>query len=213
MLLVLRNREATRDIDAYFDHDTDAIRDAVAEVARERGLPVDWLNDAVKRFMRSKPRRTELWASYPGLNLYVPDPEYIFAMKSEAARVRTSDIDDLKALIKKLEVKDVAAALAIVERYVPSGLRSMRSQLTLEAIFEDLAPARPHRSKGWSAVTLAPAATARAHLVPPGARTTLCGRVIPARTPRGPTRSDDPRVAIGPRLCRTCATAWEATAR
>jgi hypothetical protein len=50
--------------------------------------------------MRSKPRRTELWASYPGLNLYVPDPEYIFAMKAEAARVGTSDIDDLKALIK-----------------------------------------------------------------------------------------------------------------
>jgi hypothetical protein len=210
MLLVLRNREATRDIDAYFDKDRDAIREAVAEVARERALPGDWLNDAVKGFMRTKPRRTDLWASYPGLNLYVPDPEYIFAMKAEAARVGTSDIDDLKALIKKLKIADVQAALTVVERYVPSGLRSMRTQLTLEAIFEDLAPARRRRTMAWSDVTMASTKAAKTHIIRPGTRLTFCGREIPARSTRGPARSDDPRAALGHRLCHTCHASWKA---
>lgn len=209
MLLVLANREATRDIDAYFAKDREAIRAAAAEVATERGLPGDWLNDAVKGFIRRQPRRTDLWASYPGLNIYVPDPEYIFAMKAEAARVGTSDIDDLRALIRKLNLKTVDQALAIVERYLPAAIRSMRTQLTIEAIFEDLGlPAKHQAPSPWVAVHLTNATRPKSHLAAPRSRVAMCGRPIRTSTSKITARSGDPRPILGDSLCATCYRAW-----
>lgn len=210
MLLVVRNREATRDIDAYFDRDPDAIRTEAAAVARERGLPEDWLNDAVKGFMRRKPRRIDLWAAYPGLNVYLPDPEYVFAMKAEAARPGTSDIDDLKALISLIGIKNLAEALAVVEGYIPPALRSMRAQLTLEALFEGVQGAAADLS--WVVVRFGGAPGVRkTHLARPDERRTLCGR--PMRVPTPPAeRAGDPQAALGPALCATCHGAWRALA-
>jgi len=212
MLLVLANREATRDIDAYFEKDKEVIRAVAAEVARERGLPGDWLNDAAKGFLRQQPGRTDLWASYPGLRIYTPDPEYIFAMKAEAARAGSSDIDDLKALVRMLRLRTAQQALAVVERYVPAQLRSMRTQLTLEAIFVDLADGGPAGAATWlpvrlRAMTSGVAQTAATHLAAPGSRQTFCGRSIP-QPARAPARSGDPRVAVGAGLCSTCRRSW-----
>lgn len=213
MLLVLASREATRDIDAYFEKDREAIRAAAAEVAKERGLPADWLNDAVKGFIHRRPARTDLWASYPGLNIYTPDPEYVFAMKAEAARVGTSDIDDLKALIKKLKLKTLAQALAVVERYVPAQLRSMRAQLTLEAIFEELGFDKTRQAPTpWIAVPLSSkdggsATTAKTHIATPRSRLTLCGRSM--RAPgKGMAHTSDPRRDLGTGICLTCYRSW-----
>lgn len=211
MLLVLANREATRDIDAYFAKEGEAIRGSAAEVAKEHGLPRDWLNDAVKGFIRQRPRRTDLWASYPGLRIYVPDPEYIFAMKAEAVRVGTSDIDDIKALIGKLKLKTVNEALAIVERYLPAGLRTMKTQLTLEAIFEDLGLARPSPIP-WVAAQLSKATKSKLHLAEPTSRVTLCGRQMRSAL-RDTPRSVDPQSALGASLCATCYQAWVARSR
>ena len=131
MLLVIQNRGATKDIDAYFATEREAIREAVAEIARERGLPEDWLNDAVKGFMHVRPDDVSLWASYPGLNIYAPSPEYIFAMKAEAARAGTSDFDDLRALRKRLRLQTLDEAIAVVEKYIPANRLSMKTKLTL----------------------------------------------------------------------------------
>src|SRR5438874_8556499 len=81
MTLVLRQREATKDIDAYFASNASAIRAAAARVAREEGLPADWLNDAVKGFVYTQPE-TSLWLEFPGLLVYAPTAAYIFAMKA-----------------------------------------------------------------------------------------------------------------------------------
>jgi hypothetical protein len=134
MLLVIENREATKDIDAYFATEAEAIRRAAAEVAKERGLPPDWLNDAVKGFIHRRPDPT-LWASYEGLNIYTPDAAYVFAMKAEATRAGSFDFDDLVALRETLGLATLADAVAIVERYIPASRLTPRTLLTLETLF------------------------------------------------------------------------------
>lgn len=136
MLLVIRSREMTKDVDAYLVQERDAVRQAARLVAEERGLPEDWLNDAVSGFIYSRPDVT-LWQEYAGLRVYTPDPEYVFAMKAAAARIETSDVDDLRALRDVLGLRSLESAVAVVERYIPARLRTPKMQLVLEALFED----------------------------------------------------------------------------
>ena len=100
MTLVLQRREATKDVDAYFATHADAIRRAAIRVSNETGLPPDWLNDAVKGFFYSQPETT-LWLECPGLRVYAPSPDYIFAMKAFAGR--PEDLRDLASLRARAE--------------------------------------------------------------------------------------------------------------
>lgn len=134
MTLVLRQREATKDVDAYFAAHAPAIREVAARVAREEGLPADWLNDAVKGFFYAQPE-AKLWLECPGLRVYAPDPSYIFAMKAIAGR--PEDLRDLGALRENLGLTSVAEALAIVARYVPERLLTPRVQYLIEDLFDD----------------------------------------------------------------------------
>ncbi len=61
------------------------MREAAVIVAKRHALPADWLNDAAKGFIYTQPPQ-HLWAEYPGLRLYVPGADYVFAMKADAAR-------------------------------------------------------------------------------------------------------------------------------
>lgn len=138
MALVLRAREATRDVDAYIAPDSAAaVREAVAAVARRRGLPDDWLNDAVKGFFASAPETVD-WAEYDGLRVQAVTADYMLAMKALAARPQ--DVDDLRTLVRHLGITTLAEALATVERHVPARLLTARTSLTLESLFEEEAP-------------------------------------------------------------------------
>jgi len=116
MTLVLRSREATLDVDAFFDPQTSgAIRAAALKVARQNGLPDDWLNDAVKGFFATPPLTTR-WAEYPGLRIDALRPAYMFAMKAVAGRPR--DLSDIEVLARHLGVTSSEGALAIVTEHV-----------------------------------------------------------------------------------------------
>ena len=97
MLLLIKSREITKDIDAYFGGDTQLIREAAQRVAIQEGLPSDWLNDSVKGFFYGTPPQIPL-ADFPGLRVYSVAPEYMVAMKALAGR--TEDVNDLKALVR-----------------------------------------------------------------------------------------------------------------
>ena len=133
MLLVIRNRDTTKDIDAYFATEPQVIREAAAVVAAREGLTPDWLNDSVKGFFYQQPP-VELWADYPGLRVYTVSPEYAFAMKAIAGR--PEDIADLEALKEHLSLTNVEDALGLVRRYVPQRLLSPRTQYLIETLFE-----------------------------------------------------------------------------
>ena len=96
MLLVVGNRNSTRDIDAAFEENAQAIREAIEIVAVQEGLADDWLNDGAKGFLYSEPE-TILLEKYSGLDIYIPTLDYLLAMKVIAGRQR--DISDAKALV------------------------------------------------------------------------------------------------------------------
>lgn len=134
MTVVLRQREATKDVDAYFATHAEAIRRAAARVAEEEHLSPDWLNDAVKGFLYAQPQTT-LWFECPGLRVYTPEMPYIFAMKAFSGR--PEDVPDLIALRDSLGINSVDEALEIVERYIPERLLTPRVRLLIEVILEE----------------------------------------------------------------------------
>ncbi|CAN5581850.1 DUF6036 family nucleotidyltransferase [soil metagenome] len=135
MTLVLRTREATRDVDAYLDPATaPAIREAAATVAARHGLAPDWLNDGVKGFFATSPS-TVLWAELPGLRVNAVTAEYVFAMKAVAGRPQ--DEVDLRALAAHLGIGSSRSTLDIVSAHFPERLLTPRVRYLLEDLFED----------------------------------------------------------------------------
>lgn len=134
MLLKVQNRETTKDIDAYFvTGQAEIIREAAQAIADREGLAQDWINDAAKGFFYTQPS-TEQWAEYPGLRVYMPSLDYIFAMKVVAGRPQ--DIDDIKALAQELNLSNARDALTIVKEYIPEQLLVPRVEYMIDEIFE-----------------------------------------------------------------------------
>ena len=132
MLLVIRNRETTKDVDAYFATNAQEIREAAHLIAQRENLPPDWLNDGMKGFFYTTPPTT-LWVDYPGLRVYHADLDYVLAMKAVAGR--PEDIGDIQALAAHLHITTAQEALSIVSRYVPSHYLTPRTQYLIESLF------------------------------------------------------------------------------
>jgi hypothetical protein len=102
--LVLRYnaRLATQDVDAFFvtppeRHET---RAWAAIVARELGLPADWLNDGAKGFMQGV-SYGPLLIDAPGIQVFQVSSEQLLAMKLSAWRSQ-QDIDDAGVVLGEL---------------------------------------------------------------------------------------------------------------
>lgn len=133
MLLVVGNRNSTRDIDASFENEGPAIRQAVSEIARREMLPPDWLNDGAKGFLYSTPP-INLWRSYPGLDVYMPSLEYVLALKVVAGRPQ--DINDAQDLIHYLKIVEPQEVLNILNQYIPQKYLTARMQYMVEDWFD-----------------------------------------------------------------------------
>jgi hypothetical protein len=134
MCLVFRARPATKDVDAIFKPAAE-IRAAAAAVAERHGLGQHWLNDAVKGFLVEHPRRTFL--DLPALQVFVPEPEYMLAMKALAARFDTADRADVKFLIQHLGLRQPAEVFAILRKYYPHERIKPATQFFIEELFQD----------------------------------------------------------------------------
>jgi hypothetical protein len=134
MCLALGARAATRDIDAYF-RPTRLVLEAAARVARSAGVPDTWLNDAVKSFL--SPRgEFDPWLELPHLRVYTARPEYLLAMKCASMRLGAEfhDLDDVRFLLRYLNVESVEPALAIVTRYFEPSQLPPKTRLALEEL-------------------------------------------------------------------------------
>ena len=134
MCLVLDARPATRDVDAFF-RPTRLIRQAAARVAASAGVPDDWLNDAVKGFL--SPRGDfDPYLERSHLRVFAARPEYLLAMKCASMRLGEEfhDLDDVRYLLRYLNISTMEGALALVTRYFDEDQLPVKSQLALEEL-------------------------------------------------------------------------------
>jgi len=132
MCLVYEARPSTKDVDAVF-RPTQQMRQAVAQVATQHNLRDDWLNDAVKGFVVQHPQRIFLNAAH--LKVYVPEPDYLLAMKTLAARVDTMDRQDIQFLINVLGLTKPEQVFSILEKYYPRQQIKPATQYFVEELF------------------------------------------------------------------------------
>jgi len=132
MTLVYDARPDTKDVDAIF-RPADKIRDAARKIARAHGLRPDWLNDAVKGFL--VPHNQRILFDLANLKVYVPEPDYLLAMKAISARSNTMDAEDVRLLIDQLKMKSVDDVLDLVEKYYPREQIKPATQFFIEELF------------------------------------------------------------------------------
>ena len=134
MVLAFNARSATKDVDAIFAP-SENIREAARKIARDMDLPDDWINDAVKGFMPGDPKEKRVMFEGDFLTVWVPEAEYLLAMKGISARFDTADAADLKTLIKHLGVKTAEDVLDIIQSYYPRRAIPAKTQFFIEELF------------------------------------------------------------------------------
>jgi hypothetical protein len=147
LVLTLKHRPATRDVDAVFEADRTFIRRSAETVAAEFGWRGDWINDSVKGFLSradAEPGAKALFRTYPmsgpeGLRVLVASPVYLFAMKCLAMRIgdatERGDIDDIRRLGALLGVASADQAIALVSRFYPPDRLPPKTRFGLEEMF------------------------------------------------------------------------------
>ena len=102
------------------------------------GLPDDWLNDAVKGYLSDK-EDFHPYLERSNLRVLTASPEYLLAMKCLAMRLGAGfhDEEDVRFLLRYLNLTDHRKALEVVTRYYP---RERLPQKTLYALEEILEP-------------------------------------------------------------------------
>jgi len=119
MCLAYATRPSTQDVDALFRPPTQ-VREAAARVAIQAKVKADWLNDAVKGFM--SPRGDfAAFLELDHLRIMMARPEYLLAMKCLAMRIGAElhDEDDIRYLLRLLEIRNYEKALTIITKYYP----------------------------------------------------------------------------------------------
>ena len=132
MVLAFNAREATRDVDALFEPDTQVIA-AAHEVAKELRVPKSWLNNQASSYVSSRAGRGTPVFDHPNLRVMVTPTEHLLAMKVRAARA-LRDAQDIRFLLKRLDISSMSEVLKVVAQYFPDDPLSERSRLLLEDI-------------------------------------------------------------------------------
>jgi hypothetical protein len=138
MITQLRNRKSTQDIDVVIATNNrrtyQAIQQAADLVAKEEKLSSSWLNDDVTIIIDQigKPKKLKHWKTFGALDVYVPELEYILALKLFAGRPQ--DDRDIQALAEQAQISTKAQAWSIIHLYIPSEQQNMRREYITLAI-------------------------------------------------------------------------------
>ena len=138
MVLAFNARPSTKDVDAIFQPKS-KIYELSKKIAKMYDLPEDWLNDSVKGFIKSDSFKYNLLVRFDNLSIYVPEPEYLLAMKSMAMRIgiESSDVEDVKFLMKLLKIKKLDDVFDIIKKYYPMNQIPPKTYYAIEEIFQN----------------------------------------------------------------------------
>ena len=133
MVLAFKTRISTKDVDAIFEP-TSEIRLAAARIAERHDLPANWLNDGVKGYVVK--HTPKILFHLPNLMVFIPEADYLLAMKALAARVDTEDEADVVALINDLGLTSAEEVFTIIEKYYPKKQIPPKTQYFIEGLME-----------------------------------------------------------------------------
>lgn len=134
MCLVYQSRNATRDVDAIFKP-TQVIRQCAAQMAESHHLPPNWLNDAAKGYLQNTFKKEDI-LHLSHLRVWMPEAQYMLAMKCISARWDTYDREDVIFLIQFLKIKSAKAVFKLIESYYPKKLIPPKTQFFIEEVFD-----------------------------------------------------------------------------
>jgi len=136
MCLAFGARESTRAVDALFKPSAE-VRRAAARVAAVVGVADSWLNDGVKGWLSARGEFNH-YLELPHLSVFVAHPRYLLAMKCVAMRLGEEfhDLDDVRYLLRHLNVESATDALAIVESYFDASAIPLKARLALQEILD-----------------------------------------------------------------------------
>ncbi len=134
MCLVYDARQATKDVDGIFAP-TALIRKLANEISKEEELEEGWLNDGAKGYLVEGFERQEV-LSLSHLTVWAPEPKYMLAMKCLSARFDSEDGNDVRFLIRFLQLKKVEEVIEIIGRYYSKTVVPAKTTYFLEEIFE-----------------------------------------------------------------------------
>jgi hypothetical protein len=119
MCLAYDARASTQEVDAVFRPPSE-VRAAANRVAKRARLRTDWLNDAVKGFLSAEGDFAPFLA-LEHLRVMVAQPAYLLAMKCLSYRIGAEfhDEDDIRYLLRLLELRTYDHALAVISKYYP----------------------------------------------------------------------------------------------
>ena len=134
MCLAHNARGSTRDIDAFF-RPARQVREAALKVATQARVEPDWLNDAVKGFM-SEAGKFTTFLEMDHLRIMVAQPEYLLAMKCLSLRIGAEfhDENDVRFLLRYLNVESYERALEIITRFYPEERFPQKTLYALEEL-------------------------------------------------------------------------------
>jgi hypothetical protein len=117
MCLAYAARPSTQDVDGVF-RPVSEVRKAAARVGARAGLSPEWLNDSVKGFMSAQADFAP-FLELDHLRVMVAQPAYLLAMKCLSMRIGAEfhDEDDLRYLLRHLDVRSYDQALSIIKKY------------------------------------------------------------------------------------------------
>jgi hypothetical protein len=119
MCLAYSARPSTQDVGGMF-RPARQIREAAARVALRAGVLPDWLNDGVKGFLSDQGEFTP-FLDLDHLSVMVAQPTYLLAMKCLSFRIGAEfhDEDDVRYLLRHLNITSYEKAAEIIGRYYP----------------------------------------------------------------------------------------------
>jgi hypothetical protein len=139
MILAFNARSSTKDVDAIFRPKKE-IYAISKEIADKHHMSEGWLNDSVKGFITSDSFKQNLFIRYSNLSVYTPEPQYLLAMKCMSMRIgaESSDIDDIKTLLKYLKIKKAEDVFSLIEKYYPQNKIPQKTFYAIDEILKKL---------------------------------------------------------------------------